>query len=182
MHALVIGGTGMLSNVSLWLANEGFKVSVIGRNPDRMKKLINTSEQQGHITPLLVDYKNEIELEEQLRIVIKENGSIDLVIAWIHSVGKNVLNVVSQELLIDNHTWRLFQVLGSSSNLKEIKIKANVADNCHYRQVQLGFITKNNHSRWLTHEEISNGVIEAISNDKLVNIVGTIEPWEKRPY
>ncbi len=31
MHALVIGGTGMLADVSLWLVREGYYVSVIAR-------------------------------------------------------------------------------------------------------------------------------------------------------
>jgi short-subunit dehydrogenase len=116
MHALVIGGTGMLSKVSLWLVNEGYTVSVIGRNPERMNQLINASEDGSRITPLLVDYRNEIELREQLITAIKKNGPINLVVAWIHSVGKNALNVISQELSSDNHTWRLLHVLGSSSN------------------------------------------------------------------
>lgn len=29
-HALVIGGSGMLAKVSLWLAENGYTVSVIG--------------------------------------------------------------------------------------------------------------------------------------------------------
>jgi hypothetical protein len=181
MHALVIGGTGMLSKVSLWLVKEGYNVSVIGRNSERMNQLINTSAKGASITPLLVDYSYEIELSEQLKMAIKKNGPIDLVVAWIHSVGKNALNVISQEISSYSHTWRLFHVLGSGSNLKEIKNKVNVPNNCFYRQVQLGFIIENGYSRWLTHEEICNGIIESISKDRLVTIVGMLEPWEKRP-
>ncbi|MEK8198286.1 hypothetical protein [Lysinibacillus sp. FSL M8-0134] len=40
-HALVIGGTGMLANTSLWLVNNGYHVSVIGRNANRMERLLN---------------------------------------------------------------------------------------------------------------------------------------------
>ncbi|MGY3190168.1 hypothetical protein ACVWXS_004902 [Lysinibacillus sp. TE18511] len=36
-HALVVGGTGMLSGVSLWLLNQGYHVSIIARNSDCMK-------------------------------------------------------------------------------------------------------------------------------------------------
>ncbi len=31
-HALVIGGTGMLADTTLWLVKNGYDVSVIGRN------------------------------------------------------------------------------------------------------------------------------------------------------
>ena len=39
-HALVVGGTGMLSNVVLWLIAEGYQVSVIARDAGRMNRLI----------------------------------------------------------------------------------------------------------------------------------------------
>ncbi len=38
-----------------------------------------------------------------------------------------------------------------------------------------------NRSRWLTHEEISKGVIDAINNPKGRYIIGQIEPWGQRP-
>ncbi|MED4701280.1 hypothetical protein P9436_19755 [Lysinibacillus capsici] len=37
------------------------------------------------------------------------------------------------------------------------------------------------HARWLTHEEISQGVIVAIQQDPPIHIVGTLQPWAKRP-
>lgn len=52
---------------------------------------------------------------------------------------------------------------------------------CLYRQIQLGFVTDYNSSRWLTHAETSSGVIEAIKTDSLTYIIGVTEPWEKRP-
>ncbi|WP_416149971.1 short-chain dehydrogenase [Salipaludibacillus sp. HK11] len=171
----------MLSKVSLWLVNEGYHVSVIGRTPEHMKQLISASKESVRITPLLVDYIKESELREQLKMTIEKNGPVDLVVAWIHSVGKNVLAVISQELSSDNLPWKLFHVLGSSSNLKDIKNKVTVPSNCLYRQVQLGFIIEKDNSRWLTHEEICYGVIEAISNERFVTIVGTLFPWGKRP-
>jgi len=35
------------------------------------------------------------------------------------------------------------------------------------------------HARWLTHEEISQGVIVAIQQDPPIHIIGTLQPWEK---
>lgn len=180
MHALVIGGTGMLSKLSLWLVNEGYHVSVIGRNSDRMNQLINASKEKSQFTPLLIDYTNDIQLRELLKMTIKKNGTIDLVVAWIHSAGENVLNVVSQELSGEK-SWRLFHVLGSSTNLNKIKNKTKTPFNCLYRQIQLGFVIENRRSRWLTHNEICDGIKDSIADDKLEKIVGTLKPWEKRP-
>jgi hypothetical protein len=181
-HALVIGGTGMLANVSLWLINEGYHVSVIGRNSKRMNKLISLSKDETFITPILVDYNHDYELREQLDISVKKNGQIDIVIAWIHTIGKNVLkNVITEDFSGLNHPWRLLHVLGSDSNLVDVKGHVTMETNCLYRQVQLGFVIEGETSRWLTNEEISNGVIESIKKDKLVNLVGVLEPAIKRP-
>ncbi|MEM5592401.1 hypothetical protein AAHH67_13015 [Niallia circulans] len=40
---------------------------------------------------------------------------------------------------------------------------------------------ENSVSRWLTHKEISAGVIDAIKNNWKRKVVGVVEPWEKRP-
>ncbi|MGE8203600.1 short-chain dehydrogenase [Heyndrickxia sp. NPDC080065] len=180
-HALVVGGTGMLAGVSLWLVNQGYQVSVIGRNPNRMESLAGKTEDKNAITPVLVDYSNEVLLKENVRSIIKENGPIQLVIAWIHSYAERSIDIILQEVSKQNDKWRLYHVLGSSKNLNEIKKKISTPDTCLYRQIQLGFILENDNSRWLTNEEISQGVIDSIQNDRLIYTVGTIEPWGKRP-
>jgi hypothetical protein len=50
-----------------------------------------------------------------------------------------------------------------------------------YSQVILGFVLDGNSSRWLTNDEISAGVIKAIEQPEEISIVGSIEPWERRP-
>ncbi|MBL5768337.1 MULTISPECIES: short-chain dehydrogenase [Heyndrickxia] len=181
-HALVVGGTGMLSNTSLWLMSKGYQVSVIGRNVNRMEGLISRSIDRSLIIPILVDYSDVALLKRNLRQAIERNGPIELVIAWIHSYAENALEIISKEVSHWNEgTWSLFHVLGSSRNLSEIKSEINVFDSCRYHQVQVGFVIENGHSRWLTNEEISQGVIDSVQNDKLTNIIGTLEPWEKRP-
>lgn len=180
-HALVIGGTGMLSNVSLWLACEGYHVSVIGRNPQKMNSLITKCIDESLITPLLVDYRNENELREKIKIAIQKSGHLDVVVAWIHSNAENALEIVLQAMSNNNHNWKLFHVLGSRANLIEISRNIEIPDGCQYHQVQLGYILEKGNSRWLTNDEIADGVIDSIKSDKLINIVGTIEPWEKRP-
>ena len=37
------------------------------------------------------------------------------------------------------------------------------------------------HSRWLTDEEISSGVLKAIEEDKERFVIGVTEPWSKKP-
>ena len=179
-HALVIGGTGMLSKVSLWLAANGYHVSVIGRNQKKMKRLLSSVESDSHMTPVLVDYTNNEELAKQLRHIQKLNGHIHLVVAWVHSIGKNVIPCLTN-CISDAESWELFHVNGSSSNLDNIKKKMDLPQHVEYHQIQLGFILEDGNSRWLRNHEISDGVIQAMTESKIKHIVGTIEPWEKRP-
>ncbi|WP_374718136.1 short-chain dehydrogenase [Neobacillus sp.] len=180
-HALIVGGTGMLSNVSLWLIENGYHVSIIARNAERMKKLIQLAGSDRTVTPLFVDYRNNDDLKEKINQTMKHNGNIDIVVAWIHSIAENALQIIVNEVSKGNTGWELFHILGSSANLDEIKKKAVVPINCKYYQVQLGFKMEGTRSRWLTNEEISEGVIEAIKKKKKMFMIGQIEPWEKRP-
>lgn len=180
-HALVVGGTGMLSDVSLWLAAKGYHVSVIARNPKRMEELIKKANPKDKITPLLVDYTYGDQLQEQINETIKKNGGIDTVVAWVHSVAENALSIIINEVSQRQSEWELFHILGSASNLDRIKQKASVPENCLYYQVQLGFVMADTHSRWLTNQEISAGVIEAMEKKEKIHIVGQLEPWENRP-
>lgn len=180
-HALVVGGTGMLSRVSHWLIDNGYHVSIIARNAERMKQLLQEASSESHVTPLLVDYRNNSELIKEINRTIKENGDIDIVVAWIHSIAKNALQIIGDEVSKGKNNWELFHVLGSSSNLDEIKKKIAAPTRYAYYQVQLGFTYEGARTRWLTNKEISEGVIEAIKKKKKVLIVGQIEPWENRP-
>ncbi|MGA9226823.1 MAG: short-chain dehydrogenase [Mesobacillus sp.] len=179
-HALVIGGTGMLAPVSLWLLEQGYSVSVIGRNPNRLESLIEKSS-HADITPISVDYRNIGELEKRIAMSIQKNGLFDLIVAWVRTDAEKALETTIKLNTVPGHSWELIHVLGSGRNLSETKKKLPISDDCVYRQVQLGFKIEGNHSRWLTNEEISSGVIDGILNSDSVNIVGMVEPTEKRP-
>lgn len=180
-HALVVGGTGMLSFVSLWLTNNGYHVSIITRNPERMAILLKQVNSKNHITPLLVDYTNGSELQEEIKYTINKNGRIDIVVTWIHSGAVDALPIIINEVSNQKHEWELFHVLGSGSNLEKIKRNIIVPEACLYHQVQLGFIMEGVHSRWLTNQEISEGIIEAIKMKKKKLTIGQVEPLENRP-
>jgi hypothetical protein len=180
-HALVIGGSGMLSAATLWLVKEGYHVSVIGRNQERLDHLKNQVSDPTNITTLSVDYRQEILLKDRIGGTIERNGPLELVVAWIHSPFKKVLAMVAREAE-NPQPWRLFHVIGSGANHEEIRMGLSLSENCSYRQVQLGFILDRDTSRWLTHEEISNGVIESIAKDEQYHLIGVLEPENRRPY
>lgn len=167
----------MLAGASLWLARQGYLVSVIGRNPNKMQRL--TDQHPARITPVFVDYTDTEALADQIEQVQKENGQIELVLAWIHGTGRDVFSALIKSL--STKPWELFHVTGSSADLRKVKDKAAVPSHVQYYQIQLGFHIENGRSRWLTNQEISDGVVKAIEERKTEYVIGRVDPWEKRP-
>ncbi|AGT31286.1 short-chain dehydrogenase [Geobacillus subterraneus] len=180
MHALVIGGTGMLADVSLWLVREGYDVSVIARRYGRMKQLIDRAGQMASINPLLVDYRDQEALCSLISRAVQKNGTFALIIAWVHTDGNQALSTVIKKNSGHPGPWRLFHVLGSRADPAEAKSELCLPVACLYRQVQLGFVVEEYGSRWLTHQEISGGVIDAIRRDAPFHLVGTLDQSEKK--
>ncbi|OUN00381.1 MAG: hypothetical protein BAA02_09710 [Paenibacillaceae bacterium ZCTH02-B3] len=81
MHALAIGGSGMLSGASLWLAEQGYRVSVIGRNPQKLRRL---SERNANLFGVSADYAQAAEFAAALQDLMKSRGPASLVVAWVH--------------------------------------------------------------------------------------------------
>jgi hypothetical protein len=173
-HALVIGGTGMLANVCIALARKGYIVSIIGRTRSKFQRIISESPMDS-IFSIIVDY-NSSEVIDEVEKVIEEKGAFDLIVSWTPNYNK-IEQICEMNRGIGN--FRLFHVKGSRRYFNDDKIRT--PDNCNYREVFLGFIIENERSRWLTHDEISNGVINQIESDQVTGIIGQIEPYELRP-
>ncbi|RHW35342.1 short-chain dehydrogenase [Oceanobacillus profundus] len=180
-HALVVGGTGMLADVSLWLMDQGYHVSVIARNSGRMQQLMERADFKEKITPIIVDYRSDHELQSKVHTAIEQNGDIELVVAWIHLNAPAALKIITREISTHTVDWQLFHVLGSSTDIDKIKREVSVPQGCFYYQIRLGFVLKDEYSRWLTNKEISSGVIDALKQKDSIRTIGIIDPWEKRP-
>lgn len=179
-HVLIIGGTGMLAKVTEYLSENYDTVSVICRDENRINSNLK------NVNPLILDYTYYKSLSKSLQSAVENFGNIELVVSWIHSTAPLAPNIVADKLNSYNVTFRFFDILGSAyanpANItieRETKLKEN--KNIQYRKIILGFKIENNSSRWLTNDEISGGVIEAIKEDKEEIIVGTVSPWDKRP-
>lgn len=176
-HALVIGGTGMLADVSLWLANTGYIVSVIGRTKEKHLHLLEKATNPTFINCLVVDYSNYALLEEQVSGAIKKYGPISLVVSWTPLLKSlEIINTLASK---QKNPWALYQVMGSSRYFENNSLV--VPDNCKHRSIYLGFIIEGDQSRWLSNSEISQGVIRNIEEDSFESIIGTLHPYERRP-
>ncbi|CDQ20028.1 Rossmann-fold NAD(P)-binding domain-containing protein [Halobacillus karajensis] len=176
-HALVIGGTGMLTDVSLWLADNGYVVSVIGRNKSKHENMRAKSQYPGLINSLMVDYRDHALLENLVTNAIDSYGPITLVISWTPSLGS--LELINRIVCEKSQSWKLFQVMGSRRYFEENKLE--VPYGCHHRRIYLGFIREGNQSRWLMNNEIAGGVIKSVEEGHSESIIGVLHPYEKRP-
>ncbi|WP_433773690.1 short-chain dehydrogenase [Bacillus wiedmannii] len=179
MHALVIGGTGMLKKVSIWLCEQGFHVSIIGRDEVKLENVKRASSAPENITCLSLDYHNDDDIKVAIKSTIERNGPITVVVAWIHSSAKHALSNICKELDLSSETYSLFHILGSkASRMTAQKIGGT---RYIYHRIILGFILEGTYGRWLTNEEIADGVIKGIESKRAEWIVGRVEPWELRP-
>ncbi|GAA0605923.1 short-chain dehydrogenase [Virgibacillus siamensis] len=180
--ALVIGGSGMLSGASVWLSENGYEVYVVGRRADKLEQLRGQSKCPETIHGIAVDYEDTERFRGGLSRVLERAGRIpSLVVSWIHGTAPDAQSVLINllETYDINTPWALIHVQGSARFFQ--KENTPVPANCLYRRVYLGFIRHGRHSRWLTHDEISSGVIQAIASKQNESVIGTLEPWDMRP-
>jgi hypothetical protein len=119
----------------------------------------------------LVDNRDDLRLKEALRRSIADYGDFDLVVAWIHSDAADALPSVLSAL---RGGTDVFHVLGSRANSSGVRNGLTITEDVRYHQVQLGFQVVNGERRWLTHEEIAGGVVEAIQEKKSHHLVGNV--------
>jgi NAD(P)-dependent dehydrogenase (short-subunit alcohol dehydrogenase family) len=180
-HALVVGGTGMLKDVCLWLTEQNYNVSVIGRNQERFEQVENECLSPSQLHFLQLDYRNPDVMAEKIKEAINKFGPIDLIVSWIHSTAPNALDVIKNTVFAYSQEIDIYQVI--SSNVRKISLEVHRESPARYRNhfVQLGFVLEAQRSRWLTHTEISEGVIQGIQAKQPYHLVGVLEPWELRP-
>lgn len=171
-HTLVVGGTGMLSELVEALAADGGRLSLLSRRasaagPDGFD----------------CDYHDEVTFRDALDRAVARSGPIELAIAWFHT-----LKIAAPRLVAERVQGRMIQVLGSATadpaHPERLEFARQVGaglPGCDLRQVVLGFRVEAGGSRWLTNPEISQGVLEAVRGDQALTIVGQVEPWSARP-
>lgn len=178
-EALVIGGSGMLAKVSIWLAQEGCHVSVVGRDRSRLERVAKDSSTPDRFTLLDLDYQDSTALRQAMTRLQLERGGVDLVVSWIHQTAPEALPIIQRAVASQEKEWRLYHVCGSRAWIDPPAIQE--VPSCLYRRIILGFVPGEPESRWLTHDEIARGVIQAVKADQPQAIVGSVEPWERRP-
>ncbi|MFF2754860.1 short-chain dehydrogenase [Psychrobacillus sp. NPDC058041] len=170
-HVCLIGGTGMLAEVTKWYADNNHIVSVVARNEEKMNQLKNSCSNPENIKAVYVDYRDFVKLNESLKQSINRYGTFSEAIIWIHSDALLALPVIFELLEEKSTAW---QILGSKANAKTFRNQYQPSNNVIYNFIQLGFIRQNNSHRWLTNTEIADGVICSILSGKEYSLIGEV--------
>lgn len=152
-RALVLGGTGMLSGVATALLDDGWHVVL----PSRRRPATPTT--SGHAASWVkADWTDPSVLAATASEAL--GGPADLLVAWVHrGVRVSVLRSVSP-LLADGAP--VVEVHGSASANPLGGCPDPVLPGHPTQQVVLGYVRHAGRTRWLTHEEVSSGVLDAV--------------------
>jgi hypothetical protein len=176
MRDLVIGGTGMLGGLVRVLSLRGRRPVVVARGGARLAAL--AAEAPG-MTALAIDYADDAALSAGLRGA----GPFQRCVAWVHDHAPNA------PLIAAAHTTAVFvHVLGSAASdpadpetLGVWRRRFAGLTAIDYRQCVLGFVPCDGSARWLTDQEICDGVLAALDSSHRFSVVGAIRPWSRRP-
>lgn len=185
LHCLVVGGTGMLREVCLWLARRGHTVSVVGRRKRRLETLVSRSEGlDGEINPLTVDYRDTEDLRARLAEAAEEHGPFRIAVCWIHSQSPEALSAVAEIVASPDDPCQLVRVRASATadpaRPDVLTRSLEKLPGLRYGEVILGFVTEAGQQRWLDDEEISGAVIAAVRAGSKRMVVGEVRRWDRK--
>jgi hypothetical protein len=152
-RALVLGGTGMLAGVAASLLDDGWHVVL----PSRRRPATPTTNGRA------ADWVKADWTEPDTLVAATAqalDGPADLLVAWVHrEVRVSVIRAVAP-LLADGAP--VVEVHGSASANPLGGCPDPVLPDHPTQQVVLGYVRHAGRTRWLTHDETSAGVLDAV--------------------
>lgn len=175
----------MLRGVGVTLAERGHAVSVVARRRPPLDAMVQeTASATGIIHPVAVDYRDAAAFDRALDEAECRFGSFGFAVAWIRSDAPAVRDLLFERLTAEGRrTVRCLLVRGSAtcdpslpdSDLEQAIVKSPTLRIC---EVILGYEREGYEVRWMTHDEIVNGVLAAIDSGEVGRrVVGCVRPW-----
>ena len=162
INVLCIGTTGMLAGMTSELVSSGHRVYAIARTAQSLERCalgIPEEHRDGYVG-CRCDYSDP---ESWARELDEIPDPIDQVVCWIHGSAPHAFDQVLERFSGSD----ILRVGPSSTCVAD-------AASQNYRTVILGALRDGTSIRWLTHEEISAGVMDAIWSRERVSVVGLI--------
>lgn len=176
-EVLVIGGTGMLRPAVHELVDRGRRVVVASRRPEQAAR---PETGRGRFVPVVVDWQEPETLVDSI-VTATGGRSVTHVVVWVHSpyrtaVMRELDRVVASDAIV-------VQVWGSAGEDPRNVLATELVTlpDRRMRDVILGYVREARVSRWLTHTEISDGVLHALDRAEALEVVGQIDLWDQRP-
>lgn len=187
--ALVLGGTGMLAGCATALLGLGWQVVLPSRRPRLGMAAKASLRPRGHVPthrnqplPVAADWARPDELAARVGAALDGNLA-DLLVAWVHaSYREPVLRAVAP--LLTPHA-PVVEVHDSSGIDPVRGLPDPLLAGHPTQQVVLGHIRHGGSTRWLTHEETSVGVLEAVhraieGKPPSMHQIGEVDTWVTR--
>lgn len=174
----------MLRTASLELASRSVALTSIARTARSLAAVDKLLSASGatHYTVAL-DWTEPDKFLCVIHEHLSQTRQPDLVVAWLHDEGLAIR--LAADLDAADPLCRFFHVVGSATadpSLLAAQTRERLSrSRVLYHQVILGYAVEGGAARWLTNDEISAGVIDAIARSEPEYIVGTVRPWSTRP-
>ena len=175
----------MLANAAAWVVARSGRAVVVGRNQERLRAVAGGGV-PGAVTAWRLDVRDTAALRAELRAQMAAHGAFDLALVWLHDDSAAALPVIAEHVGSASRPGRLVVVLGCEA--EQPGRGGTTPEQAHARPgalcVQatiLGWVRTPSGSRWLTHGEISGGVVASMETGAERTIIGVVEPWGTRP-
>ncbi|MFT6396089.1 MAG: hypothetical protein ACJAYU_000831 [Bradymonadia bacterium] len=181
-HVLVVGGTGMLKGVTLRLSQHCRSLTLVARSLVSVRPVTNEFSPGCEAYELAASWDDSAAFVEAVHDHVAEVGAPSMVVAWVHESALGLR--LAQMLAESGSACDFFQLRGSSAadpSKDPTKLGGGLPAHMRFHQVVLGFQIEESGSRWLRHDEIVAGTLEAIERAQEVFVVGTVRPWSMRP-
>lgn len=188
-HILMVGCTGMLSDVITYAAQHFQHLTLIARNAERLQEIVKKHKcYAAQFQTYALDYRQNATLIAALEQATKKAGAFTAAVCWIHGSAPKapllVADFLHKKSSLSNKLPYYHICSSAVANPALTSTHSNFfaqLSNIHYHQIILGFQLTANGSRWLTHDEISQETIRAMQQNVPVYVVGRVRPWSKRP-
>lgn len=160
----------MLQKAVRHILLHGYHVTFVARDPRKIESV--RKDHLGRTDFVALDYHDTNALIK----AVAENGPYNGVICWMHSTANASLKALLQYCSEICSGIPFYQIKGSG-HIKDERLKTSQdMSGVSYRDILLGFKIEHGASRWLTNDEIAEGVIHAFDTGDRRTIIGQVEP------
>ena len=154
----------MLAEASRHVSSISQSVTLAARNPEKLAREIQAK-------PLVMDWSRQ----DETLAALSDINTVGLVLSWLHNDGLWLVEHLESKIIAGG---RSILVHGSAARDPAILAKQAppLRPDIQRQDVILGWVNLPNGRRWLSNEEISNAVIEAVDMPaQKVFIAGTVD-------